>query len=257
MPGPRCPASARSRSKAVDQRGRDAHGDGRRVLAADAGQADRGRDPVDGLGRMALGGEAGPEPRPLRRGADQPDRAQPGAAQGGVAQGGVLGVVVGHDEHVGARRQLGEHDLGEHRHVAVHVDPRPRVGEHREALGGELVGPGVDQVQVEVVAGQDARQLQADVAHPEDRDGGRHGQGFEQDRHLAAAALDAVLAGRLVGEGHANVSGRPPPLRRSRRARETATASRFPPPIEPHAGRRHDHLGARLARARGRGRRRA
>ena len=125
-------------------------------------------------------------------------------AQRGVDQGGILGVVVSHHQHVGAGRQLAEHQLGQHRHV-VGVDSRGRVGERSECDIAELLRPGVDQVQVELVSGQDTGQLQPDVADTEDGHRRQDGQRVEQHGHLATAALHSVLDGRLVrqvrGEG--------------------------------------------------------
>ena len=105
------------------------------------------------------------------------------------------------------------------------------------ALGGELLGAGVDEVQVEVVAGQDAGQLQADVAHAEDRDGGTTGSGSSRTRHLAAAALRRrARPGALSDSDAVSVSGvapapgseqrgpgrRPPPRGCRRRSSPTA-----------------------------------
>ena len=60
----------------------------------------------------------------------------------------------------------------------------------------------VDEVQLEVVARQDPGELQADVADAEDGDGGYDGQRLQEQRDLTAAALHAVLVGRLVGQRH-------------------------------------------------------
>ena len=118
-----------------------------------------------------------------------------------------------------------------------------------ERLVGQVLGPGVDQVQVEVVAGQDAGELETDVADPEDRDRRYHGQRLQQHRHLAAAALDAVLDRRLVGQVALERLG-PGPAGREQRPRtayglglEVAAADR--PRWSPGGD---DHLGAGLAR---------
>ena len=95
--------------------------------------------------------------------------------------------------------QLGKDQLGQHRDV-VRVDPGDGVVEDGQHLGRQLLGPGVDQVQLQVVPGQDPGQLETDVPDPEDRDRGQHGKRLEQESHLAAAALDAVAHRRLVGE---------------------------------------------------------
>ena len=133
------------------------------------------------------------------------------APQGGVAQGVVLRVVVGHDEHVRSGRQRVEHHLGQRR--MVHLDPGDGVGQPRHRRGVELLLARVDEVEVEVVPAEDAGQLVTDVAHAEDGDAGRDGQGLEEDADLAAAALPPVLGARLVAEGDgraAPVRSRPP-----------------------------------------------
>ena len=89
------------------------------------------------------------------------------------------------------RGHLAEHQLGHRRVVDVH--PGDRVVEDAEPVVAELVGARVDEVQLDVVPGQDAGQLEADVADPEDRHRGHHGERFEQHLHLATAALLAVL----------------------------------------------------------------
>ena len=53
---------------------------------------------------------------------------------------------------------------------------------------------------------------------PEDRDRGYDGQRLEQQGHLAAAALHAVLDGRLVGERHREQLGARRPASREQRA---------------------------------------
>ena len=119
------------------------------------------------------------------------------AAQGGVAQGGVLRVVVGQHEHVGARRHLAQDELGEHR--VVHVHARHGVVEHGEAGRAELVLARVDEVQLEVVPGQDPGQLEPDVAEAEDRHRRRDRERLEQHVDLTAAALATVLGAGPVG----------------------------------------------------------
>ena len=57
----------------------------------------------------------------------------------------------------------------------------------------ELVGAGIDQVQLDLQPGQDPGQLVADMADAEDRDHRPGRQRFQQQRDLAAAALPAVL----------------------------------------------------------------
>ncbi len=192
----------------------------------------------------ALGGQAPTEPRPFRRRADQTDRAEPGGAQGGVAQRGVLRVIVGHDQDMGAGRQLPEHLLRKQQ-GAVHVDLRHGVREHAEPFVGEHLRAGVDQVQVEVLARQDACQLQADVPDAEDRHGLHHRQRFEQDGDGPAAALHAVRAGDLVVEGelhHLRLRiGRAGQLARPVDGHRLDVAAADRPP---RLGASHDELGA-------------
>ena len=104
-------------------------------------------------------------------------------------------------------RQPGEHDLGQRR--VVHLDPRDGVVEQGEPLAAvELLRARVDEVQVEVVAGEDAGELEPDVADPEDGDRrARRRSGSEEDGHLAAAALAAVLGAGLVAEGESRLLG--------------------------------------------------
>ena len=81
---------------------------------------------------VTVGEQLRPEPRQLGRRPDQPDRAEVVEPDGGVAEGDVLGVVVGHHQQVRAGRQLGEHELGQHRH-RVHVHGGDSVGQRRRA----------------------------------------------------------------------------------------------------------------------------
>ena len=198
---------------------------------------------------VPVGEQPGPEPRPLRRRADQADRPEVVEPHGGVDEGDVLGVVVGHHQHVGARRQLGEHELGQHRH-RVDVHGGDGIGQRAQRLGVQVLGAGVDQVQVEVVAGQDAGELEADVADAEDRHARHDGQRLEQHGDLAAAALHAVLDRAALSERWlSNDSGRVPPDREQRPRTpyglglEVAATDRAP-----RTPRGDDHLGPGLAR---------
>ena len=155
-----------------------------------------------------LGGQHPLEPGPFPRRADQSDRAEDAAAEDGVAQRRVLGVVVGHDQRVGARRELAQDDLREQRD-AVDVDVRHRVRQRRQPLVGQLLGAAVDQVQLDVVPGEDARQLEPDVANAEDRHGGHDGQRLEQHRDRSSATLNAVLVRRLVRQRRLEQGGFP------------------------------------------------
>ena len=169
-------------------------------------------------------------------------------AKSGIDERGILGVVVRHHQHVGADGQFGKDQLGEHRDV-VGVDPGDGVVEDGQHLRRQLVGPGVDQVQLQVVPGEDPGQLETDVPDPEDRDGRQHGERLEQEGHLTAAALDAVGHRRPVGEvggEHRRLGGRidqqfAGPL--DRRGLEVAATDRPPGFVGTD-----DHLGARLPR---------
>ena len=124
-----------------------------------------------------------------------------------------------------------------------------RVGEHGEPGFAEHLGPRVDQVQLDIVPGEDAGELQPDVPGTEDRHRGDGPQRLEQDGHLAAAALRAVLGRgalrQLAGHqlGH---RGRVRQLRArslDRDRLDVPAADRAP-----RAGRAHHHLRARPAR---------
>ena len=126
-----------------------------------------------------------------------PHLPEVGEAEGGVAEGEVLGVVVGHDQHVGAGGQPLQHQLPQHRPVHLDVGgPGGHVGQPELV---ELLGPGVDQVQPDLQPGQDPGQLEADVPDAEDRHRRPHREGFQQQPDLAAAALPAVLVARRAG----------------------------------------------------------
>src|SRR5699024_4063786 len=141
-------------------------------------------------------GEVLAEALPFGPRADQPDRAQIASSQGSRAQVQVLGVVVGHDEHVAAGRKPDEHFLADDGELPT--DPRDRRLEAVEGL--ELFGPGVGYDEVEVVSAQYPGEFESDVADAEDRRRGGHGQRFEQHRDLPTAALTTVFGRRLVVE---------------------------------------------------------
>src|SRR5699024_11613419 len=92
--------------------------------------------------------------------ADQPDRAQIASSQGSRAQVQVLGVVVGHDEHVAAGRKPDEHFLADDGELPT--DPRDRRLEAVEGL--ELFGPGGGYDEVGVVSATNKWELAFDVA---------------------------------------------------------------------------------------------
>ncbi len=112
-------------------------------------------------------------------------------------------MVVGHDVHVCPGGQGREHlfaDDGE-----VTADVRHRGFESVDL--GQLFGPGVADVEVEVVAGEDAGEFESDVADAEDRHRGGHGQRFEEDGDLSPAALAAVLRRCLSLSRRVSISG--------------------------------------------------
>ena len=79
----------------------------------------------------------------------------------------------------------------------------------RVSAGGfELLGAGVGEVQLDVVARENAGEFEADVADPEDRDGRNHRQRLEQEDHLASAALAPVLIAGLVVQSQGERLGR-------------------------------------------------
>ena len=195
-------------------------------------------------------GQLDAEPGPLGRRADQADRAEVRAAQRDVAQGGVLGVVVGHDEHVGARRAPRRGPARARgawctwtRATASRVAPAaPRRAAPRASRRGAARGrggPGSGPARARrgrrpkiATDGTTASGSRRMVTSPP-----QHctpcSTGALSLRDDASASRDAA---RLVGE-HA-----PGPA-------ATAVASRLPPPMLPHVGvGGDDHLRAGLAR---------
>jgi hypothetical protein len=106
----------------------------------------------------------------------------------------------------------------------------------------------VHEVQLDVVAGQHPRQLAADVAEPEDRDRATHRLGLQQQGHLAATALPAVVGAGDVVERHGDLLGGHGLVGELGAGPgdggllEVAAADG-----SPRGGLGHDHLGARLA----------
>ena len=131
----------------------------------------------------------------------------------------------------------------------VDLDPGGGAGEDGQPLVGELVGAGVDEVQVEVVARQHAGQLEPDVADPEHGDRRDDGQGLEQEGDLAAAALPAVLGARLVAQAHHQPLGRGGVRRQHRpRPADGGLLEVASPDAAPGARGGDHHLGAGVAR---------
>jgi hypothetical protein len=131
----------------------------------------------------------------------------------------------------------------------MHVHRGHGVLERRQHRGRQVVGPRVDQVQLEVVPGQDPGQLQPDV--PDTEDGHRRDdrERLEQDGHLSPAALNAVLERRLVRQL------RDERLRGGGAGREQLARPAYGlllevSPADRGPGRRggDDHLGAGVAR---------
>ena len=171
-------------------------------------------------------------------------------AQRGVAQRDVLGVVVGHDQHVGAARQLGRARARAAPARGGRAPRPPRRPSDAEPLAAELVGAGVDQVQLEVVPGQDPGQLEPDVADAEDRDGRHDGAAARAAPSPRRRSTARRARRRLVGEARrSNGSGAAAPLGEQLAGPATAVASRLPPPMLPQVRvGGDDHLGAGLAR---------
>jgi hypothetical protein len=156
-------------------------------------------------------------------------------------------VVVGHDQDVSVAGQLPQEKLAGHR--LVHRDVRDPVGDVGQPEWVELLGPRVDEMQLELQPGQDPGQLVAHVAHPEHGDHGPRGQRLQQHLHHPAAALPPVLvAGVLAQAGLLGLrAGRtggdqlPGPL--DRRRLEVAAADTAPGVV-----RADDHLRPRRPR---------
>ena len=176
-----------------------------------------------------------------------------GRAQGGVAQRGVLGVIMGHDQDVGAARQLLEHLLGQQRRV-MHVHLRHRVCQHGEASLGEDVGAGVDQMQVEVLTCQDAREFEPDVPDAEDRHGPYHGSGSSSTVTVPPQHCTPCWLVTLSFRAKSINSGSGLATSIISLARSIATASTLPPPIEPQVSVSPTTSFARRRAARGRAR---
>ena len=186
---------------------------------------------------------------PTCRRADQPDRAELRGAQRGVTERGVLGVVVRHDQHVRAGRQLGQHELGQHRHV-VDVDPGHA---RRRAPRGARASSCSARESTRCSSRSCRARMRASSSptwpDPEDRDSGHHRQRLEQHgrprrRSTArrAGTAPCPTGDTVSSSGSAGAVGRS-----ARGPGAIATASRLPPPTVPQVRSAHDHLGAGLA----------
>ena len=151
------------------------------------------------------------KPYPLRLGSDQPDRTEARCSQCPLGDRQILGVIVGHDEHMRAGGQERQTRL-RHRKV-VHGDRCHCVGEesavagHSEPLRGEHRLPRVDEMQLDLLAAQDSRELEPHVSEPEDRDRRDRQYRFKQHRDLSSAALHAIVCGCLVAQRHGEQFG--------------------------------------------------
>ena len=204
------------------------------------------------VGRVvaALGGQRPLEPGPFPGRADQPDRAEVAAAQDGVAQRGVLGVVVGHDQHVGARRQLAEDDLRQQRDV-VDVDaapPRPTAAPaaRRSSCSG--------RVSTRCSSMSCRARMRASSSPtcptPKIATAGTTGSGSSSTvtvppQHCTPCSYGALSDSADLEQRRVRASG----SASSSRARSIATASTLPPPIDPQVSSGADHeLRAGVAR---------
>ena len=100
-------------------------------------------------------------------------------------------MVVGHDEHMRARRQCAQDGIRNGGVLRLDFGrPRQNVG---EARGIKLVGPAVHKVQLDRQPGKDPGQLMAHVTHAEDGNGGTCGKWLEENTDYSSAALLPVL----------------------------------------------------------------
>ena len=183
------------------QLGSDGHGDGRGVLAGQVGQADRGADP--GHGRPAACPSASrTAAEPARTWPSDPIRPivprcpQRRAASHSAASSAWSWVITS--------TWVPPADLAEHQLRAAPRGARAPGATASSSTASrarvELLLARVDQVQLEVVAGQDPGQLEPDVPDAEDGHRTAPRQRLEQHVDLAAAALPPVLGARLVAE---------------------------------------------------------
>ena len=247
--GPRRPRARRRPAARPRPRPRSSPAPCRRHARAARSASRSGRRPRPGTTPAAA-----PEPRPLGRRADQPDRAEVVAAQRGVDERDVLGVVVGHHQHVGAGRQLAQHQLGEHRHV-VDVHRGDRVGERRE-LGRRSSCAGRESTRCRSRSWRARIRASSRPTWPTPK--------IATDGTTASGSSSTVTSppqhctpcsnGALSDRFAVNGSGATAPDRSSSRARRTASASRLPPPIEAQVAwpRRPSWRRPRAARGRAR-----
>ena len=155
------------------------------------------------------------------------------------------------------RRQLGEHQLGQHRH-GVRVHRRDRVGQRRQrrrrtgarrasrpGAGRGRGGPGSGPAR-----GRRGRRRRS--RRTVRRRAARAARVTSPPQHCTPC-WNGALSDRLRGE---RLGRDAPPTRSASRARRTASSSRLPPPIErPGRGRRRRPSWRRPRAARGRARR--
>ncbi len=114
-------------------------------------------------------------------------------------------MIVRHDQHVRARGEVGERGLG-HGSVA-HRHGRDRIGEqaarprNTHSIGMQHLGSRIDQVQLELLAREDAGELETHMPQTEDRDRRDDADRFEQHRDFSSAALHTVVGHGLVAQG--------------------------------------------------------
>ena len=214
-----------------------------------SGQPDRRRDPGERLGVVPLRGELRRGTGPLRRRPDQPDRRrgrpQRSAASQSATSSAWSWVMISTWRAGGSSPSTSS---GSPARGGRAPWPRASASTAQPRRRSSCSAPRVDQVQLDVVAGRGSGPARGRRARRRRSRPRARPQRFEQDGHLAAAALDAVLVGRLV-ERDVIVSGAAVAVASIARARSTAVASRLPPPMLPQrAVARDDHLGAGLAR---------
>ena len=267
---------APSRSNAASSCGRDRHRDRGRLLAGGHARAARSASRPGRRPRQRARTTSSCERNRAHLADDPISPIGPrwSAAQRGVEDREVLGVVVGQHQHAGAGRQLGEHQLGQHRHV-VDVHRRDRVGQRRERAPSVRC---VDRESTRCRSRSWRARIRASSRPtwptPKMRHGRYDGQRLEQHGHLSPAALHAVLERRLVrqvrgerlrrdGAGRDQLARAAYGLllevaaadrRPRRRGRDDHLGAGLPRRVAAHVGHRHQHAGLPRRPQRGHGR---
>ena len=107
-------------------------------------------------------------------------------------------MIMGHDQHVSSLGQAAEHLLPEYRHRRMDLC---HAGIQHWQFRQEL-RTRIHQMQHQIMAGEDAGQFHAHMAHPEDRHRGNNRQRLQQHRDFSAAALAPERGWGLVAELH-------------------------------------------------------